>query len=361
MVALSIKDLSKNFGSTEVLKKINLDIEEGSFIVLLGPSGCGKSTLLNIIAGLETIDEGHVLIDDYDVSKVEPKDRNIAMVFQSYALYPSMSVKENIIFGLKQAKTSKVKIEKQLEKVSNFLKVDELLNRKPSQLSGGQRQRVAMGRALVREPRIFLFDEPLSNLDAKLRVEMRHEIKKLYTSLSTTMVYVTHDQVEAMSLASKIAVMNEGIIQQLDDPQTIYDKPSNLFVADFIGSPSMNFIDGLISRNSDSIFFIPNNEKDIRFNIGHYEFEKVVEEGQEVVLGLRPEYISDKKSDFKISLKPTIIETTGYDKNVTFDFAGSEIIGRFTPNSGVEINKNVDVNFDLSSISIFDKKNQKRI
>ena len=195
MVALRIKDLSKSFGSTEVLKKINLEIVEGRFFVLLGPSGCGKSTLLNIIAGLESIDEGSVLIDDYDVSKVEPKDRNIAMVFQSYALYPSMTVKENIIFGLKQAKVSKNKIDEQLQKVSTFLKVDELLNRKPSQLSGGQRQRTAMGRALVREPRIFLFDEPLSNLDAKLRVEMRHEIKKLYTSLKTTMVYVTHDPV----------------------------------------------------------------------------------------------------------------------------------------------------------------------
>ena len=217
MLTLKIKDLYKNFGSTEVLKKINLDIEEGSFLVLLGPSGCGKSTLLNIIAGLETIDKGAVFIDDYDVSKVEPKDRNIAMVFQSYALYPSMTVKENIIFGLKQAKASKNKIEEQLQKVSGLLQVDELLSRKPSQLSGGQRQRTAMGRALVREPRIFLFDEPLSNLDAKLRIEMRHEIKKLYTSLKTTMVYVTHDQVEAMSLASKIAVMNQGIIQQLDD------------------------------------------------------------------------------------------------------------------------------------------------
>ena len=365
MVALRIKDLSKNFGNTEVLKKINLEIEEGSFIVLLGPSGCGKSTLLNIIAGLESIDEGAVLIDDYNVSKVEPKDRNIAMVFQSYALYPSMTVKENIIFGLKQAKVSKNKIYEQLQKVSTFLKVDELLNRKPSQLSGGQRQRTAMGRALVREPRIFLFDEPLSNLDAKLRVEMRHEIKKLYTSLKTTMVYVTHDQTEAMSLASKIAVMNEGIIQQLDEPQKIYDKPNSLFVADFIGSPSMNFIKGIISKETNSVIFTPNNENEINFDLTHYEFKNTIENNQKIVLGLRPEYISNiednNKSTKKLSLKPVIIETTGFDKNVTFDFSGSEIIGRFTPNSGVELNKNHDVYLNLSQISLFDSKSELRL
>ncbi|PPR42511.1 MAG: sn-glycerol-3-phosphate import ATP-binding protein UgpC [Alphaproteobacteria bacterium MarineAlpha5_Bin11] len=365
MVALRIKDLYKNFGNTEVLKKINLDIEEGSFVVLLGPSGCGKSTLLNIIAGLESIDKGAVFIDDYDVSKVEPKDRNIAMVFQSYALYPSMTVKENIIFGLKQAKVSKNKIEEQLEKVSTFLKVDELLNRKPSQLSGGQRQRTAMGRALVREPRIFLFDEPLSNLDAKLRVEMRHEIKKLYTSLKTTMVYVTHDQVEAMSLASKIAVMNQGIIQQLDNPQKIYDRPNNLFVADFIGSPSMNFIKGIIKNDSNSVIFIPNNENEISFDLTHYEFKNSFENGQKIILGLRPEYISNLEDNNKyvkkITLNPSIIETTGFDKHVTFDFAGTEVIGRFTPNSGVELNKKHNVYLNLSQISLFDDKTELRL
>ena len=260
MKTLKIEELSKNFGTTEVLKKINLEIDEGNFLVLLGPSGCGKSTLLNIIAGLETINEGNVYIDDYNVSKVEPKDRNIAMVFQSYALYPSMNVKENMVFGLKQAKTSKEKIEEQLTKVSSFLQVDELLNRKPSQLSGGQRQRVAIGRALVREPRIFLFDEPLSNLDAKLRVEMRREIKKLHQKLKTTVVYVTHDQTEAMSLGTKIAIMNHGVIQQNESPEIIYNKPSNTFVADFIGSPSMNLIKGKLNENSDKISFTADGE-----------------------------------------------------------------------------------------------------
>ncbi len=364
MVALSVKDLSKNFGKTEVLKKINLDIEEGSFLVLLGPSGCGKSTLLNIIAGLESIDEGKVLIDDYDVTKVEPKDRNIAMVFQSYALYPSMTVRENIIFGLKQSKTSKDKIDIQLKKVSNFLKVDELLDRKPSQLSGGQRQRVAMGRALVREPRIFLFDEPLSNLDAKLRVEMRHEIKKLYTNLKTTMIYVTHDQIEAMSLASKIAVMNKGIIQQLDNPQNIYDKPNSLFVADFIGTPSMNFINGILYKESKNTVFLPENEN-IKFDVSNYDFLNGFKEGQKVILGLRPEYLTNiKNSDnisINLSMRPAIIETTGYDKNVTFNFANTEIIGRFTPNSGVNLENEIKVYFDLSNISMFDKETELRI
>ena len=251
MKTLKIEELSKNFGSTEVLRKINLEIDEGNFLVLLGPSGCGKSTLLNIIAGLETINEGNVHIDDYNVSKVEPKDRNIAMVFQSYALYPSMNVRENMIFGLKQAKVSKEKIEEQLEKVSKFLQVDALLERKPSQLSGGQRQRVAIGRALVREPRIFLFDEPLSNLDAKLRVEMRREIKKLHQQLKTTVVYVTHDQSEALTMSNRIAVFDDGVIQQLADPVTLYEKPENSFVAQFIGEN--NQMVGTVSSVSKGI------------------------------------------------------------------------------------------------------------
>ena len=291
MKTLKIEELSKNFGSTEVLRKINLEIDEGNFLVLLGPSGCGKSTLLNIIAGLETINEGNVFIDDYNVSKVEPKDRNIAMVFQSYALYPSMNVRENMIFGLRQAKTSKEKIQEQLEKVSKFLQVDQLLERKPSQLSGGQRQRVAIGRALVREPRIFLFDEPLSNLDAKLRVEMRREIKKLHQQLKTTVVYVTHDQTEAMSLGTRIAIMNHGVIQQNDTPENIYNKPSNTFVADFIGSPSMNLIKGTLKETSGKIFFTA-SDSNFEIPIKDYEFkDKSNLNNIEVFFGLRPEHI----------------------------------------------------------------------
>ncbi|HJO76566.1 MAG TPA: ABC transporter ATP-binding protein [Pelagibacteraceae bacterium] len=366
MKTLKIEDLSKNFGTTEVLKKINLEIDEGNFLVLLGPSGCGKSTLLNIIAGLETINEGNVYIDDYDVSKVEPKDRNIAMVFQSYALYPSMNVKENMIFGLKQAKISKEKIEEQLKKVSSFLKVDELLNRKPSQLSGGQRQRVAIGRALVREPRIFLFDEPLSNLDAKLRVEMRREIKKLHQALKTTVVYVTHDQTEAMSLGTKIAIMNHGVIQQNDTPEIIYNKPGNTFVADFIGSPSMNLIKGNIIKKSDQLSFVGEGASNsIQIPINNYNFKKKKElDIKEVYFGIRPEHIHYKKSneeDFEIKLKADLSEYIGHEQIITFNYYNQEVLAKFPSTTKIEINKEIKLYFDLSQISLFDKNSKERI
>ena len=366
MKTLKIEDLSKNFGTTEVLKKINLDIDEGNFLVLLGPSGCGKSTLLNIIAGLETINEGNVYIDDYNVSKVEPKDRNIAMVFQSYALYPSMNVKENMIFGLKQAKTSKEKIEEQLKKVSSFLKVDELLNRKPSQLSGGQRQRVAIGRALVREPRIFLFDEPLSNLDAKLRVEMRREIKKLHQTLKTTVVYVTHDQTEAMSLGTKIAIMNHGVIQQNDTPEIIYNKPSNTFVADFIGSPSMNLIKGYIKKEAEKLYFVGDDAgNSIKIPINNYSFDKKLElNSKEVYFGIRPEHIYYKKNnenDFEIKLKADLSEYIGHEQIITFNYSNQEVLAKFPSTTKIEINKEMNLYFDLAQISLFDKNSKERI
>jgi len=364
MKTLKIEELSKNFGSTEVLKKINLEIDEGNFLVLLGPSGCGKSTLLNIIAGLETINEGNVYIDDYNVSKVEPKDRNIAMVFQSYALYPSMNVKENMIFGLKQAKTSKEKIEEQLKKVSSFLQVDSLLERKPSQLSGGQRQRVAIGRALVREPRIFLFDEPLSNLDAKLRVEMRREIKKLHQQLKTTVVYVTHDQTEAMSLGTKIAIMNHGVIQQNDTPEIIYNKPSNTFVADFIGSPSMNLIKGNLKQSADNISFIAEGSN-LEIPIKHYDFKNKSElSNNEVYFGIRPEHIYFKKlneDDLEINLRADLSEYIGHEQIVTFNFSNQEILAKFPSTINVELNKETKLYIDLTQVSLFDSKSEERI
>tara|TARA_Y100000748_G_scaffold121176_1_gene101811 strand:+ start:210 stop:1304 length:1095 start_codon:yes stop_codon:yes gene_type:complete len=364
MKTLKIEELSKNFGTTEVLKKINLEIDEGNFLVLLGPSGCGKSTLLNIIAGLETINEGNVFIDDYNVSKVEPKDRNIAMVFQSYALYPSMNVKENMVFGLKQAKTSKEKIEEQLTKVSSFLQVDELLNRKPSQLSGGQRQRVAIGRALVREPRIFLFDEPLSNLDAKLRVEMRREIKKLHQKLKTTVVYVTHDQTEAMSLGTKIAIMNHGVIQQNESPEIIYNKPSNTFVADFIGSPSMNLIKGKLNENSDKISFTAEGANfDIPIN--SYDFNNTSElNNKEVYFGIRPEHIYFKKTnegDFEVNLRADLSEYIGHEQIMTFDLANQELLAKFPSTIKIELNKETKLYFDLTQVSLFDSITQERL
>ena len=364
MKTLKIEDLSKNFGSTEVLRKINLEIDEGNFLVLLGPSGCGKSTLLNIIAGLETINEGNVFIDDYNVSKVEPKDRNIAMVFQSYALYPSMNVRENMIFGLKQAKTSKEKIEQQLEKVSKFLQVDQLLERKPSQLSGGQRQRVAIGRALVREPRIFLFDEPLSNLDAKLRVEMRREIKKLHQQLKTTVVYVTHDQTEAMSLGTRIAIMNHGVIQQNDTPENIYNKPSNTFVADFIGSPSMNLIKGSLKESSDEISFTASGSN-FEIPVKGYEFkDKSNLNNKEVFFGIRPEHIYFKKSnesDFEINLRADLSEYIGHEQIMTFDYANQEILAKFPSTIKIELAKETKLYFDLTQTSLFDAQTEERI
>ncbi len=364
MKTLKIEELSKNFGTTEVLRKINLEIDEGNFLVLLGPSGCGKSTLLNIIAGLETINKGNVFIDDYNVSKVEPKDRNIAMVFQSYALYPSMNVKENMIFGLKQAKTSKEKIAEQLEKVSSFLQVDKLLERKPSQLSGGQRQRVAIGRALVREPRIFLFDEPLSNLDAKLRVEMRREIKKLHQQLKTTVVYVTHDQTEAMSLGTKIAIMNHGVIQQNETPENIYNKPSNTFVADFIGSPSMNLIKGKLIKNSNNISFIA-DDSTLEVPINNYDFKENSDlNNKEIYFGIRPEHIYFKKlneDDFDINLRADLSEYIGHEQIVTLDYSNQEILAKFPSTIKIELEKEMKLYFDLDHISLFDLKTKERI
>ena len=364
MKTLKIVDLSKNFGSTEVLKKINLEIDEGNFLVLLGPSGCGKSTLLNIIAGLETINEGNVFIDDYNVSKVEPKDRNIAMVFQSYALYPSMNVRENMIFGLKQAKTSKEKIEQQLEKVSKFLQVDQLLERKPSQLSGGQRQRVAIGRALVREPRIFLFDEPLSNLDAKLRVEMRREIKKLHQQLKTTVVYVTHDQTEAMSLGTRIAIMNHGVIHQNETPEIIYNKPSNTFVADFIGSPSMNLIKGSLKESSGEISFTASSSN-FEIPVKGYEFkDKSILNNKEVFFGIRPEHIYFKKSNesnFEVTLRADLSEYIGHEQIMTFDYANQEILAKFPSTIKIELAKETKLYLDLTQTSLFDAKTEERI
>ena len=364
MKTLKIEELSKNFGTTEVLRKINLEIDEGNFLVLLGPSGCGKSTLLNIIAGLETINEGNVFIDDYNVSKVEPKDRNIAMVFQSYALYPSMNVRENMIFGLKQAKTSKEKIEEQLEKVSKFLQVDQLLERKPSQLSGGQRQRVAIGRALVREPRIFLFDEPLSNLDAKLRVEMRREIKKLHQQLKTTVVYVTHDQTEAMSLGTNIAIMNHGVIQQNDTPEKIYNKPSNTFVADFIGSPSMNLIKGNLKENSEKISFIASGSN-LEIPIKDYDFkDKANLSNKEVFFGIRPEHIFFKKfnqTDFEITLRADLSEYIGHEQIMTFDYANQEVLAKFPSTIKIDLGKETKLYFDLTQASLFDAQTEERI
>ena len=363
MANLKINDINKNFGSTEVLKGINLDINDGDFLVLLGPSGCGKSTLLNTIAGLETSNSGDILIDDYRVNDMEPSDRDIALVFQSYALYPAMTVKKNVTFGLEQRKTPKDKIEESLNRVSSLLKINELLERKPSQLSGGQRQRVAMGRALVRDPKVFLFDEPLSNLDAKLRVEMRREIKKLHQNLKTTVVYVTHDQTEAMSLGTNIAIMNHGVIQQCDTPKNIYNTPSNIFVADFIGSPSMNLIKGKLINQNGELFFASNDQTKIPLN--KYNFRnKINENEKEITLGIRPEHIYIEKNasnNFEINVKSELSEYIGHEQIITFDFSGQQLLGKFSSTIDIDINKEFKLNIDINQLSVFDTLTEERI
>ena len=351
---------------TKVLREVNINVSDGEFLVLLGPSGCGKSTLLNIIAGLETLNEGEIRIDDYMVNNMEPKDRNIAMVFQSYALYPNMSVRNNITFGLKQRKVSSADMEKALQHFSKMLKVDHLLERKPAQLSGGQRQRVAMGWALVRDPKIFLFDEPLSNLDAKLRVDMRAEIKKLHHRLGTTIIYVTHDQIEAMTLGNRIAVMKEGDVVQLGTPKEVYFDPVNRYVAEFIGSPSMNFIPtnvesqegGLVLRltpKGQSPIMIPAPD----FLNGH--------EGKEVTLGLRPEQItnlpqwSDAVGVHAIDIEVEVTEPTGPDTLVYTEINGVSVISRSHPENVVEDGATMPLSLSMSQSVFFDPQTGERI
>ena len=383
MANIKIEKINKYYDSNHVVKDVSLNIKTGSFTVIVGPSGCGKSTILRMIAGLEEINSGSILIDDIKINELAPKDRNIAMVFQSYALYPSMNVKENMIFGLKQAKTSKEKIEEQLKKVSSFLKVDELLNRKPSQLSGGQRQRVAIGRALVREPRIFLFDEPLSNLDAKLRVQMRAELGQLHTQLETTTLYVTHDQVEAMTMGDRVAVIRKGELQQIDTPREIYLYPKNIFVAGFIGSPSMNFVYATVKVSSKNIT-LTFGEDSIKCNTD--ENKKLKEfDGQEIVLGIRPEafedsnYANSKEFSEKLNIGVSLIEQLGSDSYIHFykdikpvqteaieeiladegediSVLGDEtkFIARVNPNSVVKEGDKITLAIDPSKLHYFD-------
>ncbi|WP_201838746.1 ABC transporter ATP-binding protein [Microvirga zambiensis] len=311
MSTVSVRDVSVAFEAVQVFDGLSLDIDEGEFIVLLGPSGCGKSTLLNAIAGLLDVAEGQIWINGKNVTWDEPKDRGIAMVFQSYALYPRMSVRENMSFGLKMAKTPKPEIEKRVAKAAELLQIVPLLDRRPDQLSGGQRQRVAIGRALVRDAAVFLFDEPLSNLDAKLRNELRVEIKRLHARLGkTTMVYVTHDQIEAMTLADRIVVMKEQKIQQIGTPDEIYHRPANLFVAGFVGSPQMNFIKGRIENTGEGLSFLAG---DRRLSLAEYPFATAPVPGQEVVLGIRPEHLEISGSGSWPGFKVDIVEPMGAD------------------------------------------------
>ncbi len=359
MTSVLVRDVSLNFGSIEVLKSLNLDVPEGEFLVLLGPSGCGKSTLLNCVAGLLDVSAGQIFISGKNVTWEEPKDRGIGMVFQSYALYPQMTVKGNLSFGLKNAGVPKDEIEKRIARTAEILQIEPLLERKPSQLSGGQRQRVAIGRALVRDVDVFLFDEPLSNLDAKLRSELRVEIKRLHQRLANTMIYVTHDQIEAMTLADRIAVMKGGVIQQLDAPQAIYNRPVNRFVAGFLGSPAMNFLEGeLVETPAFKI-------GTISVPLARYKFDGMDGRLGTAVLGIRPEHIAfgdaAKNSPFSQEVEVELVEPMGSDTLVWTKFGGQNLSFRVEAEKHLNVGDKVLIGFDPARASIFDATAGNRI
>jgi len=366
MQSLKIQNIDKNFGSFEALKGINLDIEPGQFLILVGPSGCGKSTLLNMIAGLESVTSGQIFIGDRDVTHLNPKDRDIAMVFQSYALYPNMTIRKNISFGLEMRKVSKEEQEKTVSRIAKMLQIESLLDRKPTQLSGGQRQRVAMGRALARDPSLFLFDEPLSNLDAKLRVEMRAEIKELHQRTKTTIVYVTHDQIEAMTLGDVIAVMKDGEIQQFGKPKDIYDNPTNLFIASFMGSPSMNFIScNVVEHDGEVALALESNRKSYYLPCAKYSKNLKNSIGKQVIMGLRPEQIKDvgssNSASVKIDCKVEMTEPTGPDTLITVRLNGSKTTCRIHPDTPCAVGDVLPLSFDLSKVVFFDPATEERI
>jgi multiple sugar transport system ATP-binding protein len=366
MASLTIQHVKKNFGSVPVLKGIDLEVKTGEFVVLVGPSGCGKSTLLAIIAGLESVTEGEVRIDQRVVNSVPPKDRDIAMVFQSYALYPTMTVRGNMMFGMESRGVPKPAREQAVARVAELLRIENLLNRKPNQLSGGQRQRVAMGRALVRDPKLFLFDEPLSNLDAKLRVEMRTEIKKLYQQLGKTTIYVTHDQVEAMTLASRIAVMHQGLVQQFAEPRTVYDRPANMFVASFMGSPPMNFLTGQITA-ANAVELVGNGDTPIQLPLP--EAVAKSSNGRKVVLGIRPEnltrydrrHLEETPHMGAIEAPVEVVEPTGAETMVVVRLAGKEVIARFEPNAAPVVGERVKLAVDMAKACLFDPETEQLI
>jgi len=377
MASLTIRNVRKVYpNGAEVLKGIDLDIEDGQFLILVGGSGCGKSTLLNMIAGLETISEGEILIGDRVVNKVPPKERDIAMVFQSYALYPTMTVRENISFGLGIRKVPKAEQEKIVARVADTLQMAHLLDRKPAMLSGGQRQRVAMGRAIARDPSLFLFDEPLSNLDAKLRVEMRAEIKLLHQRLGATIVYVTHDQIEAMTLGDRIAVMRDGVVQQFGSPQDIYDRPNNLYVAGFIGSPSMNFLRGKLVQNGGGASFALEHGGVTTMLPLPADHPAAADFGawnnRELILGIRPEHVTDVDSarraetadgyhPMEVSCQVEMTEPTGPDTLVFAWFNGARTTCRTHPRAGAAPGQTIALAFDLSKAILFDPVSEQRL
>jgi len=350
MAGLELKNIAKSYGTVSVIEGINLRVADGEFVALVGPSGCGKSTILRMVAGLEDITDGDIVIGDKVVNDLTPRERNIAMVFQSYALYPHMSVYKNMAFNLELSGKSKAEIEQRVRQAARMLELEPLLERKPSQLSGGQRQRVAMGRAVVRDPAVFLFDEPLSNLDAKLRVQMRGEIKALHKKVGVTSIYVTHDQVEAMTLADRVVVLNYGVIQQEGSPMELYRRPANLFVAGFIGSPAMNFFDAVIegktARTTGGLVFPFTPAQDLT-------------EGRQVVVGVRPEHFLADGGPYAGEV--TFVEPTGGQTFVTFDLAGHQTMVLISSERDVVAGEKLTVSAPGERIYVFDAETGRRI
>jgi multiple sugar transport system ATP-binding protein len=368
MADVVLKHVYKTYqGGVTAVKDFNLEIKDKEFIVLVGPSGCGKSTTLRMVAGLEEISQGELYIDGKLVNDVPPKDRDIAMVFQNYALYPHMTVYDNMAFGLKLRKVPRAEIDQKVKEAAKILGIEEYLNRKPKALSGGQRQRVALGRAIVRNPKVFLMDEPLSNLDAKLRVQMRTEIAKLHDRLQTTFIYVTHDQTEAMTMGSRIVVMKDGVIQQVDKPQVIYEHPDNLFVAGFIGSPQMNFIDARLEKSDGKVYA---SFKGFKIVVPDGIVKRLKDEsyiGKEVVLGIRPEDLHDEEvfleayPESVIETKVDVTELMGSETYLYLDLKGQPLTARVDPRSTAKAGDVIKIGIDTNKLHLFDKETEKTI
>ena len=365
MADVTFKNIKKVYGADVVaVEDFNLNVKDKEFIVLVGPSGCGKSTSLRMVAGLESITEGEIYIGDRLINEVAPKNRGIAMVFQSYALYPHMTVYDNMAFSLKMRKFPKHEIEDRVLEAARILELEELLDRKPKALSGGQRQRVALGRAIVRKAEVFLMDEPLSNLDAKLRVQMRAEIIKLHARVETTTIYVTHDQIEAMTMADRIVVMNKGYIQQVGTPAEVYDTPNNLFVAGFIGTPAMNFIDGKIDKSGH---FVSENTK---IEIPEERFETLKKqgyEGKDIVLGIRPEDLHDEPAMKKanqnaiINFKVEVAELLGNETNISAQFGSHKVTARVGARTDIDLGDTIQLALDMNKVHFFSTETEQRI
>lgn len=364
MADLSLKNIYKIYeNGFEAVKDFNLEIKDKEFIVFVGPSGCGKSTTLRMVAGLEDISKGDLYIDGKRVNDVEAKNRDIAMVFQNYALYPQMTVKENMSYALKLAKTPKDEIDRKVADAAKILGLEQLLDRKPKELSGGQRQRVALGRAIVRNPKVFLMDEPLSNLDAKLRVQTRSEIAKLHDRLQTTFIYVTHDQTEAMTMADRIVIMNQGVIQQVDTPTELYRHPSNLFVAGFIGSPQMNFIISVVSKENDK-YYVYNDS--FKWEISQEEGRKLEEKsyiGKQIIVGIRPEHINSTSQVGRLPVSGNVYftELLGSEQYVYLNFGKEKLIAKLTNEDFVGRNENITLYIDSTKLHYFDIESEVNI